>query len=147
MATLTRLLLIRIVANRRSLSIRRLLIFLSTGRFYSSTSLMSAGLILKNAISLHETNAEQNKSKSPNSNAIIAPIVGVSNVIWEKAVGISWKKAIISNVYLFFVVIKYDTNTYVVLEEPLQRRTYYCMGFCEDFGVSISKASAQTSVT
>ena len=57
-ATFTKLLLIRIVARRRSLSLSRDATFPSAGCLLSSIVLLSFGLRLKNAISLAETKPE-----------------------------------------------------------------------------------------
>ena len=84
MATFTRLLQMRIVARRRSLSSRRARMRASTERLRSSISLRSDGLRLKKAISLPETNPEQKRSKRASSRAKTAPLPGDCTTTWEK---------------------------------------------------------------
>ena len=79
MVTLTKLLEIRIVANKRSESFSRALIRLSEVCFPSSISLKSTGEREKKAISEADTKPEDN-NKTANKIAIMAPMVGAVTV-------------------------------------------------------------------
>ena len=85
MATLTRLLLMRMVASKRSLLSSSFLILTSEECFSSSISFMSAGERLKKAISEADTKPEQKRSMMPVPKAIHAPIEGMDVWICEKA--------------------------------------------------------------
>ena len=75
-ATFTRLLLMRMVASRRSLSRSRAATFLSERCLPSSIVLLSAGVRLKKAISLAETNPEQKSRNRTMAKAIHTSGVG-----------------------------------------------------------------------
>lgn len=75
-ATLTRLLLINMVARRRSLSANNSLMLESARCFSSLISSISLGVKLKNAISLAETKPEHMSNTRARTNAIIAPVSG-----------------------------------------------------------------------
>ena len=79
MVTLTKLLEIRIVANKRSESFSRALIRLSEVCFPSSISLKSTGEREKKAISEADTKPEAYNNKTANKIAMIAHMVTPSN--------------------------------------------------------------------
>lgn len=81
MVTFTKLLVMRTVANNRSESSNRLLIFSSAGWLRSSISLRSEGEREKKAISDAEANPEANKSKPAKTMATIAEKEGAVTVI------------------------------------------------------------------
>ena len=80
MVTLTKLLEIRIVANKRSESFSRALIRLSEVCFPSSISLKSTGEREKKAISEADTKPEAYNNKTANKIAMMAPMVGAVTV-------------------------------------------------------------------
>ena len=80
MVTLTKLLEIRIVANKRSESFSRALIRLSEVCFPYSISLKSTGEREKKAISEADTKPEAYNNKTANKIAIMAPMVGAVTV-------------------------------------------------------------------
>ena len=80
MVTLTKLLEIRIVANKRSESFSRALIRLSEVCFPSSISLKSTGEREKKAICEADTKPEAYNNKTANKIAMIAPMVGAVTV-------------------------------------------------------------------
>ena len=81
MVTFTKLLVINIVANKRSESSRRKLIFSSAGCLRSSISFLSEGESEKKAISEAEAKPEASRSTPASTMAIIAEIEGVFTVI------------------------------------------------------------------
>ena len=81
MVTFTKLLVINIVANKRSESSRRKLIFSSAGCLRSSISFLSEGESEKKAISEAEAKPEASRSTPVSTMAIIAEIEGVFTVI------------------------------------------------------------------
>ena len=78
--TLTKLLDIRIVANKRSESANNDLIYLSEVCFSSSTSFKSPGDNEKNAISEADTKPEANNRRTANEIATMAPTEGAATV-------------------------------------------------------------------
>ena len=80
MVTLTKLLEIRIVANKRSESFSRALIRLSEVCFPSSISLKSTGEREKKAISEADTKPEAYNNKTEITRYMIAPMVGAVTV-------------------------------------------------------------------
>ena len=89
--TFTKLFVISIVANNRSVSSNRFLIFPSEGCFPSSTEFKSDGESEKNAISEAEAKPEASKSTPANTMAIIAETEGVCTVIPLK-ISANWHK-------------------------------------------------------
>lgn len=77
MVTFTKLFVIRIVANKRSLLSSRLLIFSSEGCFLSAIAFRSDGEREKKAISEADAKPETSKSKPANTMATTAEIEGV----------------------------------------------------------------------
>ena len=73
---MTKLLEIRMVANKRSESFSKDLIYLSEEWFSSSISFKSFGANEKKAISEAETKPDANNSNTANTIAMIAPIEG-----------------------------------------------------------------------
>ncbi|EDM20204.1 hypothetical protein BACCAC_02371 [Bacteroides caccae ATCC 43185] len=91
MVTFTKLLVINIVANKRSESSRRKLIFSSAGCLRSSISFLSEGESEKKAISEAEAKPEASRSTPASTMAIIAEIEGVFTVIPLK-ISANWLK-------------------------------------------------------
>ena len=81
MVTLTKLLVIRMVANNLSLSPSRRAIRWSAGFFFSSMMLRSAGDSEKNAISEAEAKAEKSNRKAATTMATMAAVDGCWIVI------------------------------------------------------------------
>lgn len=75
--TFTKLLVIKIVANNRSVSDNKFVIFLSDGCFPSAIAFKSEGEREKKAISEADANPDTNNSKPANTIATIADIDGV----------------------------------------------------------------------
>ena len=80
MVTLTKLFVIKMVANVRSESSRNCLICWSSSVFSSSSSLKSAGDSEKKAISEPEAKPDANNSPQASKPAMIAPVDGVIRV-------------------------------------------------------------------
>ena len=78
--TLTKLLEIRMVANKRSESANKSLMYLSEECSSSSTSFKSLGDKEKNAISDADTKPEANNNNTANEIAIMAPMEGAVTV-------------------------------------------------------------------
>src|SRR5574344_1739582 len=95
--TLTKLFVIRIVANVRSESLRSMDIFLSLSLFPSSSSLTSEGESEKNAISDADTNPDTPSSKQAMTAEMIAPKVGVMKCTSSAIC----KKRNVCNIYIF----------------------------------------------
>ena len=74
--TFTKLFVIKIVANKRSLPSNRLLIFSSDGCFFSAIALKSDGEREKKALSEADAKPETSKSKPANTMAIMAETEG-----------------------------------------------------------------------
>ena len=89
--TFTKLFVINIVANKRSVSSNKFLIFSSEGCFPSSMALKSEGDNEKNAISEAEAKPEASKSTPAKTMAIIAEIEGACTVIPLK-ISANWHK-------------------------------------------------------
>ena len=91
MVTFTKLFVIRIVANKRSLLSSRLLIFSSEGCFLSAIAFRSDGEREKKAISEADAKPETSKSKPANTMATTAEIEGVCTDIPLKT-SANWHK-------------------------------------------------------
>lgn len=89
MVTLTRLLVMRIVANVRSESFLNSIIFLSRSVFSSASSSKSLGEREKMAISEPEANPDAISSNAANSPEIITPMVGAMKWTSPKTCSIS----------------------------------------------------------
>ena len=91
MVTFTKLFVIRIVANKRSVSSNSLLILSSEGCFFSAITLRSDGESEKNAISEADAKPETSRSKPANTMAMIAGIEGACTDIPLK-ISANWHK-------------------------------------------------------
>ena len=91
MVTFTKLFVINIVANKRSLLSSRLLIFSSEGCFLSAIAFRSDGEREKKAISEADAKPETSKSKPANTMATTAEIEGVCTDIPLKT-SANWHK-------------------------------------------------------
>ena len=145
MATLTKLLLMRIVASRRSLFAKRPFILVSEECFSSSISFISEGDRLKKAISEAETKPEQKRSRMPVAKAIHAPVEGMD--VWICAKESVRTEISKFKVVCFFIYIEIclKHNVYQNGTSLLASAIGAGSGFTA-FGVSISMASAQISV-
>ena len=85
MVTLTKLLDIKMVANKHSVSSLNFLMILSDGCSSLSTSFKSLGDREKKATSEADTKPEQNNKRMANTNATSAPNVGVEMVTLSKS--------------------------------------------------------------
>ena len=116
--TLTRLFVMRIVASVRSLSSLSILIFLSVSVFCCSTSLMSLGDRLKNAISEPLANPDNTRRTAARMKAIIAP-ADIGSVVTKEEIS---TKGIIIKMGVF---PDYPMKVAVVQEKTQIRRPLY----------------------
>lgn len=91
MVTFTKLFVIKIVANRRSVLSNKLLIFTSEGCFFSAMAFKSDGESEKNAISEAEAKPETSSNKPANTIAMMAEIEGKCTVTPLK-ISANWHK-------------------------------------------------------